>query len=194
MRQRHAHAWCLAWVNGAWRDVDNTPAGWADIETGRASSWEAIADAWSRVWFEFSKWRWGWGEWKRYLSWLLMPLLLFAGWRLLSQKQWSRARRNEPARDSSVRRMGLDSEFYRVERILAESGAERRPGETLSAWLARAEQAGLAGSEELRGLLNLHYRLRFDPAGLNPEERTRLKLQVTSWLTRNETAIPSRTR
>ncbi|HYV29607.1 MAG TPA: DUF4129 domain-containing protein, partial [Candidatus Binatia bacterium] len=76
----------------------------------------------------------------------------------------------------------------------AESGAERRPGETLSAWLARAEQAGLAGSEELRGLLNLHYRLRFDPAGLNPEERTRLKLQVTSWLTRNEAAIPSRTR
>jgi hypothetical protein len=182
VRERHAHAWCLAWVNGAWHDVDNTPASWAEVESARASTWERISDAWSTVWFEFSKWRWGRGEWKRYVLWLLAPLLALAGWRLMAQKQWSRARSTGHASGSGAGRLGLDSEFYLVERRLAELGLERREGETLSAWLTRIGKEEKARSANLRPLVTLHYRLRFDPAGLAKKERDLLRSEVAAWL------------
>ena len=182
VRERHAHAWCLAWVNGSWRDVDNTPAGWNEIESARASSWEKLSDAWSALWFEFSKWRWGKGEWKRYVLWLLVPLFALAGWRLMTQKQWRRARIAANMGDRAVIRPGLDSEFYLVERRLVELGLERRDGETLSAWLARIGSEEKARSAGLRPLLMLHYRLRFDPAGLAENERDRLRSEVAAWL------------
>src|SRR5262249_60581555 len=37
VRARHAHSLTLAYVDGAWRDVDTTPAGWADSEEPEAS-------------------------------------------------------------------------------------------------------------------------------------------------------------
>jgi len=187
VRERHAHAWCLAWVNGAWRDVDNTPASWSATEAARATHWEIISDAWSRVWFEFSKWRWGRGEWKRYLIWLVIPLIGLTVWRLMTQKQWSRARQKAAANASVLARLGLDSEFYLIERRLLELGLERRDGETLAAWLARVGREGGIGAAGLTGLLKLHYRLRFDPAGLNAAERVALRSESMEWVGRNGT-------
>ena len=186
VRERHAHAWCLAWVNGAWRDVDNTPSSWAEIEAARASSWERISDAWSRIWFEFSKWRWGRGEWKRYLIWLVIPLIGLTVWRLMTQKQWSRARQNASGNAIMLARLGLDSEFYLIERRLVELGLERRDGETLAGWLARiGREGGIAGAG-LTELLTLHYRLRFDPSGLEADERAVLRSEAMEWVGRNE--------
>ena len=185
VRERHAHAWCLAWVNGTWRDVDNTPASWAATEAGRATSWEKISDAWSHVWFGFSKWRWGRGEWKRYLIWLVIPLIGLTVWRLMTQKQWSRARQQASANAHVLAQLGLDSEFYLVERRLVELGLERRDGETLAAWLARIGREGGIGAAGLTELLTLHYRLRFDPAGLNAAERAALRNEAMTWVGRN---------
>ncbi len=186
VRERHAHAWCLAWVNGAWRDLDNTPGSWSATEAARASAWERITDAWSKMWFKFSEWRWGKGEWRRYLIWVLVPLIGLTGWRLMSQKQWSRAKDKRQAGADSVTRFGLDSEFYLIERKLIERGFERREGETLSAWLARGGREGVIESDQVRLLLTLHYRLRFDPAGLDSGERKALKNEAASWIGRLE--------
>jgi transglutaminase-like putative cysteine protease len=185
VRERHAHAWSLAWVNGAWRDVDNTPASWAATEASRATRWEKISDAWSNVWFAFSKWRWGKGEWKRYLIWLVIPLIGLTVWRLMTQKQWSRAREQSAANARAWAQLGLDSEFYLIERKLLEQGLERREGETLSAWLARIGREGGIGAAGLTRLLTLHYRLRFDPAGLNHAERAALRTEAMEWVGRN---------
>jgi transglutaminase-like putative cysteine protease len=186
VRERHAHSWCLAWVDGAWREVDNTPGSWAAIEAARAPWWERISDAWSRVWFEFSKWRWGKGEWKRYLIWLVVPLIGLTTWRLMTHKQWSRVRQKTSIGRETLTRPGLDSEFYSVERRLIERGLDRREGETLSAWLARLSRERTINSPELSPLLTLHYRLRFDPAGLNPNERATLKNEATAWFRQHE--------
>ena len=185
VRERHAHAWCLAWVNGAWRDVDNTPASWAAAEAARATGWERISDAWSRVWFEFSKWRWGKGEWKRYLIWVVVPLIGLTVWRLMTKKQWSRANQKASTSASALARLGLDSEFYLIERKLTELGLERHEGETLASWLGRIGSEGGVSAPDLSPLLTLHYRLRFDPAGLNTGERTELKNEAMEWLGRN---------
>jgi hypothetical protein len=81
---------------------------------------------------------------------------------------------------------GLDSEFYQIERRLAERGARRQPSEPLSAWFQRASaDPALA---EVRGrvqeLLRLHYRYRFDPQGLTGDERDALRREADGWLAR----------
>ena len=35
VRERHAHAWVLAFVNGAWRDLDTTPSNWGELGKSR---------------------------------------------------------------------------------------------------------------------------------------------------------------
>lgn len=76
-----------------------------------------------------------------------------------------------------MNRPGLDSEFYLIERRLAQRGITRRDNETLSDWLQRAtEESALAGMKpSLEELLRLHYRCRFDPRGLNANDRDHLK-------------------
>ena len=64
---------------------------------------------------------------------------------------------------------GHDSAFYRLERALAARGLPRQPQEALSDWLERAlTEPALANLRTaLRELLQLHYRYRFDPFGLD---------------------------
>ena len=179
VRGRHAHAWCLAWVNGAWHDFDVTPASWNEAEAAQSRWFEILADGWSRVWFEFSKWRWSQGSWSRYLFYALIPLLLILLGRLFVGRRWRRQRTKKLSDTAKLARPGSDSEFYQVEARLLELGLERPANEPAGAWRAR-----LAGHPLLRpveeivnDLLCLHYRYRFDPAGLNAQERTRLREQ-----------------
>lgn len=181
VRERHAHAWCLAWIDGAWRDIDNTPGDWAAAEAQRASFLEPIRDALSRLWFEFSKWRWGHGEWKGYTVWLITPLLVIALGKILLRNQWTRVKNGRLGSNSAQLWPGLDSEFYAVERRLAQAGFPRQPGETGSAWIARVSTNG-APAKGLEPLLALHNRLRFDPRGLTADERSLLRRSARDWL------------
>ena len=119
VRARHAHAWCLAWVNGAWRAVDTTPGSWTEIEAAHATFWEPISDAWSRLWFSFSKWRWAQTQWRRYLLLFIGLLLLGMLARLLMTKGWRRAQKAGNSKGGSPFRLGHDSEFYLIEKRLA---------------------------------------------------------------------------
>src|SRR5206468_3926073 len=76
VRERHAHSWCLAYVDDVWQDVDNTPASWNAVEEKHASRWEWVSDTGSRLWFEFQKVRWGYTPIRKYLVWVPLPLLL----------------------------------------------------------------------------------------------------------------------
>ncbi len=186
VRARHAHAWCLAYVNGAWRDVDTTPASWQDIEAGHASFWEPVADAWSRLWFEFSKWRWGQTAFRKYILWATVPLLAIVAVRLFWKKQWARSRPRDKSRRTAPDYPGTDSEFYQVERRLLELGLERRSGETLSAWIVRITASVPVTAPPLRNILWLHYRHRFDPLGLPAAERAALRAGARTWLEQSE--------
>jgi protein-glutamine gamma-glutamyltransferase len=182
VRERHAHAWCLAWINQHWQDVDTTPASWSAIERSHVSIWEPVRDFFSRAWFEFSRWRWGHAGWKRYLLWLIVPLLALAVGKLLIERQWSRARRPGERLGAARSWPGRDSEFYLIQEELARIGVSPQPGETGSAWLRRVARTGVVPAEGLEDLLAVHYRLRFDPRGLTEEERHRFHGQVGAWL------------
>ncbi|MBI2468349.1 MAG: transglutaminase domain-containing protein [Candidatus Rokubacteria bacterium] len=186
VRARHAHSWTLAWVDGAWRDVDTTPPAWSEAEEKAAASiWQPLYDLSAWGFFLFSRWRWGETEsGVRYVVWLLVPLIGFLAWRL-------RFRRQAPAgaaapgggRDRGPR-PGADSDFYTIEARLGALGLERQPWEPPARWLERLRATRAEGfaTDALAPILALHYRYRFDPHGLSPAERERLRAAAAAWL------------
>ena len=181
VRERDAHAWCLVWdeQKQLWRDFDPTPPSWVAIEGERASPLQRLSDGWSRVVFEFSKFRWGQSKWRQYLLWALVPMLGVLLYRIVFRR-----RRRQPAASSGSAPVwpGLDSEFYQVEQKLAARGLARLPSEPLSEWLTRVRRTSVAPDLEARleSLLHLHYRYRFDPVGLDPQDRDSLRREARS--------------
>src|SRR6201999_3859685 len=47
VRERHAPAWTLAWIDGKWQDIDTTPGTWVSAEKEQASIFEPISDFFS---------------------------------------------------------------------------------------------------------------------------------------------------
>lgn len=180
VRDRHAHAWALAYVNGAWIDVDNTPAAWNQIESERAPWWEPLSDLWSNAKVMFAKLRWGGLQYRKYLTWSLGPALLAIAFVIYRRRQWTRTKPAVAAYASPP--PGLDSEFYLIENRLQEMGFVRGQEEPLGMWLDRVNGAAPRNGVPLEELLKLHYRYRFDPAGLAYEERLRLKEKSVAWL------------
>ena len=185
VRSRHAHAWALVFVDGAWQDFDTTPEVWITQEGEGASFLEPLYDLLSWGMFKFSSWRWSEreGEISKHMGWLLVPLILFLAKRVYSRNRVKRRDRIEEVKEIQRLRPGMDSEFYLIERSLIELGYSRQPGEALSEWIGRIEgESPDAPTQDLQSILSLHYRYRFDPNGITSQERAALKSSAQSWL------------
>jgi hypothetical protein len=180
-RSRHAHAWSVAWINGRWVDVDNTPAGWFEAEWADAGPLEAWGDWASDAWLGFQRWRQSDSGLRLYVFAAGVLALGFLAWRQVAGKTWRRARGREQVALEHERR-GLDSEFYEVERVLFQY-RPRGEAESLGAWLLKLEILPSHLRPRLQELLDLHYRLRFDPSGLLAADRARLRDETKRWLT-----------
>ena len=187
VRQRHAHAWVLVWMDGAWRNVDTTPGGWFDDEEKLKSFWEPFNDWLASLKYAFAKFRWLKEErtWQKLLPYILVPMLLYVGWRVSRGLGRSRKRQLEAA--AALRHWpGADSEYFKLEAVLTEQGLDRAENETVAEWRGRLRGAlGDDTEASLVALRRLHLRLRFDPAGLSADERTALRdgsVQVTDAL------------
>jgi hypothetical protein len=182
VRQRDAHAWCLVWnaATSTWEDFDTTPASWIAEEGKRASMFQWLSDGWSRIKFEIARLRWGQTNFRRYMLWLLLPVLLFLLYQIVFRRRNRRRDKTGSTADSTAAWPGLDSEFYQLEAKLRDLGYERRSGETIQCWLDRVTRSGAAASfrTALEEVLGLHYRYRFDPRGLGADGRTELRQQV----------------
>ncbi len=176
VRKRHAHAWAIAYINGRWHEIDNTPAIWTDIEEDMAAWWEPIYDIFSWLRYEFSYWRWtdeddGNNEW---LLWLILPLGLILIWRFYFRERVART-----SKQTSIVTGGNDSEFYQIIQSLNNASYVRQSGENLTDWLQRID---IIQTNDMQTMLNLHQQYRFDPNGLNTEERSQLRKKVKIWL------------
>ncbi len=183
VRERHAHAWAEAWVNGRWITVDTTPARWLGMEENAASFLQPLWDAIDNNQFLFLRW-WNNQELEDYERELFMFGLILVGillWRVYRSEQVV----IETAEEESVESWlvpGRESPFFRVEDHLAELGYKRGRGELMANWLLRIDRA------ELLPLLSSHNRWRFDPRGISIEERRQLAEQVQDWLRANAPA------
>ncbi|MCC7412962.1 MAG: transglutaminase domain-containing protein [Gammaproteobacteria bacterium] len=182
-RARHAHAWAEAWVGDRWQVVDTTPAVWAEREQENASVIEPLLDAWSWLAYRIDRIRAGESGLEDYYPVALAALIALLAWRLSRRPRFERAADIAPA-DRVRPGVGLDSEFTALVARLDALGYKLRPGEPLGAWLRRlrSTQADLPVLAHLHELMLLHYRLRFDPQGLDAEARRRLRDTVASRL------------
>ena len=187
VRERDAHAWCLAWdrQRKLWVDFDTTPGSWVAIEGRNASFLDALSDARSWLVFQFEKLRWRQTNLRQYILWTLVPVMVVLLYYIIFQRR-TQARSSQKSAPAEARVVwpGHDSAFYRLEKSLAARGLPRQPGEALSDWLDRALAA--PGWCELRGplreLLQLHYRYRFDPRGLDDDDKQSLAQNVAGVL------------
>jgi transglutaminase-like putative cysteine protease len=182
VRQRDAHTWCLVWDgnSGSWRDFDPTPASWLAAEANRASPWQSLSDLSSRIAFEVSKFRWRQSHVRKYLFWVVAPVLAALLCQIIFHR-WRRGRAGSlKAAVGPGTWPGLDSEFFELETKLVEQGFVRQPSEPLSDWVQRsaADPKLEEVSAPLRDLLGLHYRHRFDPQGLTQSEREALRREA----------------
>jgi transglutaminase-like putative cysteine protease len=189
VRERDAHAWCIVWDRQAqtWKDFDTTPGSWVGIEGKRAPAMQWFSDFWSWLGFEIAKLRWGQSNLREYILWALVPVLALLLFQIIFKR--GRRLRQQPRAGKSAAEIfwrGLDSEFYQLEKILAERGITREPGEPLSIWLSRAiANPDLSEMKTpLEKLLRLHYRHRFDPQGLNASDREKLRRDAKTSLKR----------
>ncbi len=185
VRQRDAHAWCLVWneEKQLWQDFDTTPAIWVPTEMARASVFQSLKDWWQEAMFQFSKVRWGQTNLRKYLLLGALPILVIFFIQVVFRR---RKRQAKPAGSFAMRTdwPGMDSEFYSLEKPLARRAVPRSPGETYQAWLQRciASPELIMIREPLTAALQLHYRYRFDPAGITPADREALRSNTRACL------------
>jgi hypothetical protein len=178
VRGTHAHAWCRAWdaESESWIDVDLTPPGWAELEVAQASRFQALSD-----WFQLRRedllvWRDRPGNMAIVTAVLMTPLLI--GLAFIGRNLWrSRGRVNDetPGRAAATLPVTPLSSIEKPARKLL---GERPPGMPIGPWLGqlvpRLPQPAL-----LVQALELHQRLRFDPAaGKEPAELAELQRLV----------------
>ena len=193
VRRSHAHAWVLAYLNGAWHDVDLTPSVWLNAEQEAAPWWSPLARLYAQAAFMITRWRWtpDEGEGHGIYPWLLGPLAGLLAWRLYRHKKVRRAL--SATSKVSVRRAGDGSPLYRLLPVLEALGPPRAAGEPLGRWIERL--CAIRGEDiapaMLQEALALHYRLRFDPGGLAPDEQARLEELARDWLMRMNSHLHS---
>ena len=174
IRARHAHAWTMAWLDDRWEVIDPTPPSLWE-EEALDNPLRPLLDLFSLLSFWISpeaglREESNWDDQR--LLWLLLPLLA-----ALAGSMLRRPRIVWHADEGSTALPGTDSEFYRVVARLEQRHGKRPTGEPLSRWLQRCGPDRLVRS----AMLQLHYRLRFDPQGLPPAARSRLRRLAGVW-------------
>ena len=166
VRQRHAHAWAEAYVDGAWHSVDNTPARWAEEEAKADPWWQAIVDIYADWATAVKLWQWERSQHPRqdwpWWAWLVLPLSAWLGLRLYRSRQ--RVASTQPLAPQAYAPGRLNDHEYSLleQRLLALGHPPRHPGETPLRWLRRL---GLPTSEgEVLAFYRRRYR-EFDRAG-----------------------------
>jgi hypothetical protein len=186
VRARDAHAWALVYTTntgtgmGIWEQIDTTPGDRDKAEAVRPPWWEPASDAVSNLYFQFSKWRWSKTSYARFSSWLLVPMILYLTGRIVLSQRRKRGTSGADDTPHPPPWPGLDSELYLIDRQLASAQLSRLPNEPLLSWQQRLERA-FPDSERLRRIFLLHRSLRFDPRGLEKDDRDMLRNEARRW-------------
>ncbi len=186
VRSKHAHAWARAFVDGAWRDVDTTPSSWFDAEKND-SGLRTVTDLWSWLVFKVSGLVWSdqKSRFTHYILWIAIPIVIIFVWRLYVKKRVFLRKAKQWQETALEPQKGIDSEFYAVESELNRRGLGRQKWEPPGMWIDRIA-ADASMHDQLRRIVSLHYRYRFDPDGLNARDRQALKESARAWLANND--------
>jgi hypothetical protein len=161
VRNRHAHAWSMAYMDGRWIEVDTTPGLWATSEAEEARSifgplLDSFSWLWDRVvdfWVDHTA-----GEIALAFAALVTGLAIATA----SVVVWRRRRGRPKAMRKTTDKLGRA--WRALESRLAKHGNARGSEETPLAWARRIHADGSeAWRSELLELARRYYRARFDP-------------------------------
>jgi hypothetical protein len=180
VRGTHAHAWVRAWdaERKRWIDVDLTPPDWAAFEVPQQTRFQAWSD-----WFQLKRedmlvWRDRPGNMLIITASLMVPVLV--GLAFIGRNLWRSRSRLEAAKDGrrSVATLAV-TPLSALEKPARRLLGERPPGMPLAPWLGQLAPR-LPQPDILAEALELHYRLRFDPAAGDPGLVPALQQRVAS--------------
>ena len=142
VRQRHAHAWAEAYVNGVWLTVDNTPSRWAEEEAKADPWWQALADVWTNWAMDYKVWQWDRSKQEKkagipWWAWLVIPLAAWLGWRLYRSRKRMASTLGSDQAELDPNHSQDDGYNLLVERLLAQGHPPRNLGETPLRWVRR---------------------------------------------------------
>ena len=180
VRGTHAHAWCRAWdeAAGSWLDVDLTPPDWTGLETPRASRFQALSDRFQLLREDLLVWRDQPGNMTLVTAVLLGPILV--GLVFIGRNLWRSRSRLDPVRALARGAATVPATPLRaLEKPARRLLGERPPGTPLARWLMRLAPE-LPRPALLAEALDLHHRLRFDPAARDPALVAELEARVTA--------------
>lgn len=188
LRGRHGHAWCRVyvggtfvesttpdeesrWEGGSWIDFDPTPASWVLLEDHGLSLEQRLRD-----WFFVGRqnlqiWRndannrnrvtWAMGI----VGGLVLLYVLIRLWQ-------SRLRGRSPDQGSHRKRLRVaDSPLVMMEKPVEAILGRRAPGVPLTEWLIGVSSLKPDLERSICQLVSFHWRLRFDPMGLEEWEK-----------------------
>ena len=175
IRGTHGHAWCRVWdeENNKWIDFDTTPAVWTGTVPPPASFMQRFNDSLKRMREDFFLWRNQPGN--RLGTGLAMASVGLGVAGFVFRRLWkSRRRMDSSSRTATgyegpVRLTPLNG----IERRAGKKLGPRPPGKPFAEWLA-ALRPMLPEPAMLDEALELHQRLRFDPAPVEEGKQLRL--------------------
>ncbi len=175
VRDRHAHAWAVAYVNGHWINVDTTPPDWSIIEAQNTSVFTSIYNFFSWLNNKYSIWRTtdSGGYSGIDLIWVVLPLVLYLSWRIRKRaKRVPVKSSSKEQRDTNNIKDSFTRQFFGW---LEKQGVEKLLSETLKQWVFRmGESKRIEHAELLNEIVAIYYRYRFDPLPISDEEKSRL--------------------
>ncbi|CAK0767960.1 protein-glutamine gamma-glutamyltransferase [Gammaproteobacteria bacterium] len=177
-RYRHAHAWTRTYVDGAWQDLDTTPAIWLEGEAEQRNPLEPIIDWFSWRWYYYTEWRAQNRD--NFDNWLLGGAFLVCVW--LYWRLFHRPKiRNRDSKHATAQPAKI-SAYSRMEAELAQRGYPRSPGETPLHWLARLknEECPYLGTRA-EEITRAHYVFKYHPSADKTGLQSRLWELVELW-------------
>jgi len=183
VRQRHAHAWTLAYIDKQWVELDFTPSTWAALEAAQDPWWQGIHDFISNKIADLQRW---WesdtGEVLRVsLFTVVIFLLIYFGKRLKLGRlnfTWQKKFYNQKQPANSK----LDSPFYKIINHLEKTIDRRKPEETIRNWLKRIEKQLGPNKSRLAPLLKKHYEIVYGESPYTTQSLGQFALDVQHWL------------
>lgn len=162
-REYHAHAWALAYIDGKWTNVDNTPPVWLEEDKAEEGVFLSIYNALSWARFAYSKWRMETKEVlpDSYIYVMAFVLALFLLWRLRKRRQ----QRYKNTNTNNLNRFAIDNPWQDFFIHIEKQTVERREHDTMFDWLIRCSPLLTDDrNKKLREIICIYYAYRFDPA------------------------------
>lgn len=183
VRNRHAHAWTLAYIDKQWVELDFTPSTWVEMEAENQSVWLPVSDTVSHWYYKTRKW-WNSEDSTLKLALLVTSLLIALLWLLKVFKldkmklHWSQQPGIAKTENSPTR----ESPFNEIVKTLEKHYFRRNESDTLKQWIQGIATSNQLDTEPVYKMLDLHYQYRFADNADNVQLRTKLNKDVRKWL------------